>query len=206
MARSLPRLSRARPRGLAIPTASSRELAHARGILVHMDGARLSNAAARLGVSLREITRDAGVDILSFGGTKNGLLGAEAILVFNPALASELGFIRKQGMQLASKMRFLAAQFEAFLTDELWLRNARHANGMADLLAREAAACAGIEITRPPQANLVFARVPAEKIAALQAVSPFYAIDQDPQRPEVRWVTSFDTRVEDIRRFIAAMR
>ena len=179
------------------------DFAHARGMRLHVDGARIANAAASLGTGLRELTRDAGVDALSFGGAKNGLMYGEAVVLFDPALAEGFLFHRKQAMQLASKMRFVAAQFDALLEDDLWLRSARHANAMARLLAEEAAKVPGVELSRMPQANAVFARLPPERIAPLQAEFPFYVWDET--RHEVRWVASFDTTEEDVRAFVGAL-
>ncbi len=178
------------------------DCAHAQGLRLHMDGARIANAAAALDLPLRAFTGDAGVDVLSFGGTKNGLLGGEAVVVFDPGLAADFHFIRKQGMQLASKMRFVSAQFEALLTDELWLRNARHANAMARRLADRLRAIPEVRITQPVEANAIFATLPPEHIEALQAEGYFYVWDD--RRSEVRLMASFDTRPEDVDRFAAA--
>lgn len=177
------------------------ECAHAHGLLVHMDGARLANAAATLGLPLRSITRDIGIDVLSFGGTKNGLMGAEAIIFFDASYARDFKFIRKQGMQLASKMRFLAAQFVALFADDLWLRNARHANAMAQRLAEGVRPIAGVRITQPVEANAVFAIVPPSSIAPLQEARFFYVWDE--RRSEVRWMTSFDTTEADVDDFVS---
>ncbi|MEA2160506.1 MAG: threonine aldolase [Solirubrobacteraceae bacterium] len=178
-------------------------LAHAHGLLLHMDGARLSNAAAAIDVPLRALTTDAGVDILSFGGTKNGLLGAEAVVVLNPELAVGFEYLRKQSLQLASKMRFLAAQFAALLTDELWLRCARQANAMAARLADAVEGCRGLEITHPVHSNAVFATLPAHSIAALQEQFAFYVWDE--RRSEARWMCSWDTTEEDVDTFAGAV-
>ena len=167
-----------------------------------MDGARLSNAAAALGVSLQEVV--AGVDVLSFGGTKNGLLGAEAVVLLKPELAHDFLYIRKQSMQLASKMRFLAAQFDALLSDELWLRCARHANAMAARLAGALSDVPGLVISRPVQTNAVFAVLPPEVTRALQRDYPFYVWDE--AAGEVRWMCSWDTTEEDVDGFAAAVR
>ncbi len=152
---------RARHRLLAGGDPAIAALAHAHGLLLHVDGARLSNAAAALDVPLRALTTDAGVDIVSFGGTKNGLLGGEAVVVLNPRLDAGLPYLRKQSLQLASKMRFLAAQFEALLSDELWLRCAEQANAMAARLAGAVESLSGLEITQPVQSNAVFATAAA---------------------------------------------
>jgi threonine aldolase len=164
-----------------------------------MDGARIANAAVALGSSMRAITRDAGVDVLSFGGTKNGAMYGEAILFFTPGLTAWFKYFRKQSMQLASKMRYIAVQFDALMTDELWKRNASHSNRMAKLLASRAAAIPGITISRPVEANGVFAIVPADLIPALQEQFFFYVWDE--RQSEVRWMTSWDTTEEDIVQF-----
>jgi len=178
--------------------------AHENGLRVHMDGARICNAAASLGVGLREITRDVGVDILSFGGTKNGLMFGEAVLVFDPQLTTNMKFIRKQTTQLASKMRYIATQFEALLTDDLWLENARHANEMARLLAEQVKDIPGVEITQSVEINALFVKLPAEVIPKLQAESFFYLRDEE--QSIVRWMTSFDTTEEDIDAFVKLLK
>ena len=138
--------------------------AHESGMFLHMDGARIANAAASLGVGLRQATRDLGVDVLSFGGTKNGGMGAEAVVFFDPKLAADFKFYRKQGMQLASKMRFLSAQFEALLKDNLWLRNAQHANRMAQVLKRELSKIPQLKLAYKVEANGVFVKVPPARL------------------------------------------
>lgn len=178
--------------------------AHRHGMALHMDGARISNAAASLGLNLRDITTECGVDVLSFGGTKNGLMGGEAVVFFRPELAQRFKFIRKQSMQLASKMRFIAVQFEALLTDNLWRRNAAHANAMARRLAAALADVPQVRITQPVQANAVFAVIPRQHIAALQAQHFFYVWEE--ALNEVRWMMSFDTTVEDVDAFAALIR
>jgi threonine aldolase len=175
------------------------EVARRHGLRVHMDGARLANAAASLDLSLRAITADVGVEVLTFGGTKNGLLGAEAVVVFDPALARDFRFQRKQAMQLPSKMRFLGAQFAALLADDLWRRNAAQANRMARLLADLAGQVPGVTITQPVEANAVFATVPRQYLPALQERFFFYVWDEP--RAEVRWMASFDTTEENVRAF-----
>ncbi len=176
------------------------EFAHDNGMLLHMDGARIANAAASLNIGLKAITADAGVDILSFGGTKNGMIFGEAILFFNPELARNFKYIRKQGMQLMSKMRFIAAQFNALFTDDLWLVNAQNANRMAQILARELAQIPQIKITQKVEANAVFAVIPAQYIPVLQARYFFYVWNEPAS--EVRLMTAFDTTEADVNDFI----
>ncbi|HET6868791.1 MAG TPA: low specificity L-threonine aldolase [Solirubrobacteraceae bacterium] len=178
------------------------DVAHSHDLLLHVDGARLSNAAAALGLGLREAAAEA--DVISFGGTKNGLLGAEAVVLLTPELAQDFLYVRKQSMQLASKMRFLAAQFDALISDELWLRNARHANTMAARLADAVSDVPGVQITRPVQANAVFAIMPSGVIASLQREYPFYVWDE--AAGEVRWMCSWDTTEEDVEGFATAVR
>jgi threonine aldolase len=180
------------------------DFAHAHQMYLHMDGARIANAAASLGLSLKQITTQCGVDALSFGGTKNGAMGVEAVVFMNAALAEDGLYIRKQGTQLASKMRFLAAQMDALLTDDLWLRNARHANAMATLLAHEAARVPGVEIPRAPQGNAVFARLPPTAIPKLQQTHAFAVWDTPTHL--VRWMTSFVTTPADITAMLTALR
>jgi threonine aldolase len=180
------------------------QLAHSRGLLLHMDGARLSNAAAALGETLAGASTALGVDVLSFGGTKNGLLGAEAVVFATPELAHGFEYLRKQSLQLASKMRFLAAQFEALLGDELWRSLADHANGMAARLAALIDEVPGVTITRPVEANAVFATLPQDAVARLQEQFDFYVWDE--QRSEVRLMCSWDTTAEDVERFAGAMK
>jgi threonine aldolase len=183
---------------------------HERGMKLHLDGARLSNAAASLGLPLRAFTRDAGVDVLSFGGTKNGGLGAEAIVVLNPEASEGLKFLRKLNMQLASKMRFVSAQLIALLEGDLWLRSASHANAMARRLrdALDAGIAAGelhgLGFTQETQSNGVFATLPPGVADRLRERFRFY--DWDAARGEVRWMCSFDTSEEDIDAFVAGIR
>jgi threonine aldolase len=178
--------------------------AHEHGMRVHMDGARLANAAASLGVSLMEISGGAGVDVLSFGGTKNGLIAGEAVVFFDPELARNFPFRRMQGAQLASKMRFIAAQFDALFTDDLWLESAAHANRMARLVADGLAVLPGVQLTKTVQANEVFATIPREHVTALQAACMFSIWVE--ATTEARFVASFDTSEEDINGFLAAAR
>jgi threonine aldolase len=180
------------------------EFAHANGMLLHVDGARLANAAAHLGVSLREMTAGAGVDVLSFGGTKNGMMYGEAVIFFDPALAEEFRFVRKQCAQLPSKMRFVAAQFTALLAEDLWLQTAAHANRMAQLLAAELRAMPRVEITQPVESNAVFAVMPPEVVARVRERFFFYVWDA--QTSEVRLMCSFDTTEEDVGELAAVVR
>ncbi|WP_106816618.1 threonine aldolase family protein [Microbacterium timonense] len=183
--------------------------AHSLGMNVHMDGSRISNAAASLGVPFRAFTRDAGVDVLSFGGTKNGAMLGEAVVVLNPEASQGLKFLRKLDMQLASKMRFVSAQLLALLEGDLWLRNASHSNAMAQRLRRGIEAgladgsIRGVSFTQPTQANGVFATLPDGVADRLRASFRFY--DWDAAKNEVRWMCSFDTSENDIDAFIAAI-
>jgi len=178
-------------------------VAHEHGLFVHMDGARLSNAAAALDLPLRALTAEVGIDVLSFGGTKNGLMLGEAVVFFDSARADGFEYLRKQSMQLASKMRFLAAQFDALLTDNLWERCAGHANAMAARLAEAVDGLPGLTITRPVQANAVFATLPPEATTTLQEQFPFYVWDE--ATGEVRWMCAWDTTEEDVEAFAAAV-
>lgn len=178
--------------------------AHKHDMLLHVDGARIANAAASLRVPLRAITKDAGVDVLSFGGAKNGMMYGEAVVFFDPALARNFKYTRKQGAHLPSKMRYISAQFEALLTGNLWLRNAEHANRMAAVLARELGTIPQITITQPVEANGVFAIMPKKSVARLQKHYFFYVWDE--ATSEVRLMTSFDTTEDDIAEFVALVR
>ncbi len=170
--------------------------AHGHGMFLHLDGARLSNAAASLRVGLGAFGSAAGVDVLSFGGTKNGAMAAEAVVSFGAGGASSLRFLRKQSMQLASKMRFASAQFAALLTDDLWRANAEHANRMARRLADGATRVPGVSLAYPVEANGVFALLPPAATEALQQEYPFYVWDED--TGVVRWMASFDTTEDDV--------
>ena len=173
--------------------------AHQRDMLLHMDGARIANAAAALGLTLREATRDLGVDVLSFGGTKNGAMGAEAVVFFDKKLARDFLYVRKQGMQLASKMRFISAQCDALLSGDLWRRNAEHANRMADLLMNEIGKIPQVKIVYPVEANGVFAKIPRQAIAKIQKRYFFYVWNEE--ESVVRWMCSWDTTESDVRQF-----
>jgi threonine aldolase len=175
------------------------DFAHEHEMFLHVDGARIANAVAAQGLTLKQATRDLGLDVLSFGATKNGALGAEAVVFFNPELAANFKFYRKQGMQLASKMRFIAAQFEALFTDDLWLQNARHANRMAQLLKREVSKIPQVKIIYNVEANGVFAQIPRKAIAKLQKRYFFYLWNES--QSVVRWMCSWDTTADDVKQF-----
>jgi threonine aldolase len=182
---------------------------HARGMVLHMDGARISNAAAALDLPLREFTVDAGVDILSFGGTKNGLLYGEAIVLLDPSKSDGLIFLRKLNMQLASKMRFVSAQLLALLADDLYLRSASHANAMASRLRTSLEAglsdgsISGLSFSQPTQANAVFAVLDNDAADRIRERVRFY--DWDRAGGEVRWMCSYDTTEEDVDGFVTAI-
>ncbi len=180
------------------------DLVHGYSMWLHMDGARLSNAVVSLGLDFKMVTKDAGVDMLSFGGTKNGMLFAESVIFFKKELSENFRYIRKQGMQLASKMRFITAQFEAYLSNDLWRRNAAHANRMAQMLSDEVSKIKRITITQKTESNAVFAIMPKETITRLQQEYFFYVWDEE--NSEVRWMTSFDTTEEDIMNFISLLK
>jgi threonine aldolase len=183
--------------------------AHSLGMTLHMDGARISNAAASLGLPLRAFTRDAGVDVLSFGGTKNGAMLGEAVVVLNSEASAGLTFLRKLNMQLSSKMRFVSAQLIALLDGDLWLRNAAHSNAMAQRLRAgvedgiTSGSITGVAFTQPTQSNGVFATLPAGVADRLRESFRFY--DWDASKNEVRWMCSFDTTEADVDAFVAAI-
>jgi threonine aldolase len=181
-------------------------LAHCHGMVLHVDGARLANAAAGLGCSIAEITTDTGVDVLSFGGTKNGMLAGEAVVLFGEAQTDDLPYIRKQSAQLASKMRFVGAQFSAMYGGDLWLRCASHANEMASRLAQGALE-RGIRIPHETQANEVFALLPENRVADLAKRFHFYTWQSAaaPEHALVRWVTSWDTTTDDVDALLAEL-
>jgi threonine aldolase len=178
--------------------------AHDHGMLFHVDGARLANAAVALDATLKEISADAGVDVLSFGGTKNGMMYGEAVIFFDKKFAADFKYIRKQGMHLPSKMRFISAQFEALLSGDVWRRGAAHANRMAQILGSELAKVPAIKLTQPVESNGVFAVIPQKFIPALQKKYFFYVWDEEIS--EVRLMASFDTSEEDIRDFVEFVR
>jgi threonine aldolase len=173
-------------------------------LYLHMDGSRISNAAVSLNADFRTFTRDAGVDVLSFGGTKNGMMFGEAVVIFNPELAKDVYYLRKQGMQLHSKMRFISAQFEGLLSSGLWKRNAAHANAMAQKLAQGLRNIPQVKITQAVDANGVFAILPKAITPQLQEEIFFYVWNE--QTNEVRLMCSFDTKEEEIERFINKIR
>ncbi len=175
------------------------EFAHERDMFLHVDGARIANAAVSLGQTLRQATRDLGVDVLTFGGTKNGMMGGEAVVFFRLDLSSDFLFLRKQGMQLNSKMRFTAAQFEALLSNDLWRRNAEHANRMAQLLEQELRKAPRVRIAWKVEANGVFAQIPQPAIAKIMEKYFYYPWIED--ECIVRWMCSFDTTEEDVGEF-----
>jgi threonine aldolase len=174
--------------------------AHENNMYLHMDGARIANAAVTLNMGFKEFTKDVGVDILSFGGTKNGLMYGEAILFLNKKLGEDFKYVRKQAMQLSSKMRFISAQFERYLSDNFWFMNAKHSNNMAQLLAEKIKDIPQVQITQKVEANGIFAIIPKEIIEDLKTEYFFY--DWDESRNEVRWMCSFDTQEEDINAFV----
>lgn len=180
------------------------DFAHSYNMYLHIDGARLANAAVALNTSFRAMTTDLGVDAVSFGGTKNGLMMGEAVLLLNPDLAPDFKYRRKQAMQLCSKMRFIAAQFIAYFENELWKRNATHSNKMAQLLYNKVKDIKGVEVVYPVQANGVFAKLPRKVWMELQQYCFFY--DWDENADVVRWMCSFDTTEQDIDAFVAKLK
>ncbi|HWS01665.1 MAG TPA: low specificity L-threonine aldolase [Prolixibacteraceae bacterium] len=180
------------------------DIVHSHGMYLHMDGARISNAAVSLGTGFRSFTKDAGVDVLSFGGTKNGLMLGEAVLIFNPDLARNTKYFRKQAAQLYSKMRFLSVQFIPYLEEQIWKSNALHANRMAQKLASLISGIPAIRITQSVDANGIFAILPREIIPVIRKEYFFY--DWDESKGEVRLMTSFDTKEEDIVNLVALLK
>lgn len=180
------------------------DFAHKYGLLLHIDGARLANAAVSLGVSFKTMTTDQGVDIISFGGTKNGLMAAESVVFLKNKIATDFKYLRKQGMQLASKMRFIAAQFIAYFENDLWKRNAAHANSMAQMLYRLVKDIPQVTVTQKVEANGIFAIIPKKVIPILQKEYFFYVWNEE--IGEVRWMTSFDTTEDDVEGFISKLK
>jgi len=180
------------------------DFAHANNMYVHLDGARISNAVAALGVSLKAATVDCGVDIMSFGGTKNGIMFGEAVLIFNEDLKANAPYFHKQTTQLFSKNRFIAAQFIALLSNKLWYRLADRANKMAALLAAKVSVLPGVQITQCVDANALFVIIPEKTIQPLRDLYPFY--EWDAQTHEQRWMCSFDTTEDDIEQFVNTLK
>ena len=180
------------------------DLAHKHNMYLHMDGARLANAAVALGCTFKEMTTDAGVDVVSFGGTKNGLMMGESVVFLNPVLANDYKYRRKQGLQLCSKMRFLAVQFEAYFHGELWRRNAEHSNRMAQLLYNKVKDLPKVKVMYPVQVNGVFVQLPRKVWTELQKQYFFYDWDMD--KDVVRWMCSFDTTEDDINNFVETLK
>ena len=180
------------------------DLAHSYGMFLHVDGSRISNAVVTCGISLKEMIVDTGVDVLSFGGTKNGMMIGEAVIFFDPKNSKNSIYYRKQIAQLYSKMRFVAAQFEAYLSDNLWLRNAQNSNRMARLLVEKVSGIQGVEVTQGVTSNAVFAIIPSDVIEKLSQKYFFYVWDEN--KGEVRWMTAFDTTEDDIEKFVEALK
>ena len=180
------------------------DFVHANNMLLHIDGARLANAAVALGCTFRQMTTDIGADAVSFGGTKNGLMMGESVVLLNPALNEDFLYRRKQAMQLCSKMRFVSAQFLAYLENDLWRRNAEHSNAMAQLLYQQVKDLPGLEIVYPVQVNAVFAKLPHEVWTKL--LEHYFFYDWDEAENVVRWMCSFDTQKEDILQFVECLK
>jgi threonine aldolase len=176
------------------------DFAHGRGMLLHMDGARIANAAVSLNLPFRAFTTDSGVDVLSFGGTKNGMMYGEAICFLKPGLSDNFKYIRKQGMQLASKMRFISAQYIAYFRDDLWKVCASHSNSMAGILAERLQNVKEVRITQKVQSNGIFIIIPEHVVGKLQSHYFFYPWDE--RVSEYRLMTSWDTAIEDIEDFV----
>ncbi|MFW5759080.1 MAG: threonine aldolase family protein [Bacteroidota bacterium] len=177
-----------------------RQFATKNNLLLHVDGARIANSLVKSGVSLKEMITDTGVDVISFGGTKNGLMMGEAVVFLRPGLSDGFQYVRKQSMQLSSKMRFMAAQFVAWFEEDLWLKLAAHANKMADLLAQKVESIPEIHLTAPVETNAVFATIPKQIIEPLQQKYFFYIWNE--MKNEVRWMTHFNTSEEDLDAFV----
>jgi threonine aldolase len=178
--------------------------AHESGLLLHMDGARIANAAVSLDVPFKSFTSDAGVDVLSFGGTKNGMMFGEAVCFLRPGLSEDFKYIRKQGMQLASKMRFISAQYIAYFENDLWKRCATHSNSMAKMLFECVKGLNGIKITQPVQSNGLFVILPSDVAERLQKRFFFYPWNEEIS--EYRWMTSWDTTEEDVNEFVSLLK
>lgn len=179
------------------------DFAHENNLYLHMDGARLANACVALGVSMKEMTVDCGVDILSFGGTKNGMMMGEAVIAFHPALQTHLDYIQKQTTQTASKMRYLTCQYEPYFKDELWKKNALHANQMASRLKKGLSRYPFVKFNQKVQANELFFSIPRTLIDELAKAFFFYVFDEE--KDEIRLVCSWDTTREDVDGFLSAL-
>jgi threonine aldolase len=193
--------------GTVYTIAETRELAdfaHSKGMLLHMDGARLANAAVSLGLPFKAFTTDAGVDVLSFGGTKNGMMFGEAVCFLRPGLSEDFKYMRKQGMQLASKMRFISAQFIAYFRNDLWEKNASHSNRMASILAEKLRSLENIQITQTVQANGIFVIIPHNVAEKVRRYYFFYPWNE--MKSEYRLMTSWDTTEEDIEDFVSLLK
>jgi threonine aldolase len=180
------------------------DYAHSKGLLLHMDGARISNAAVTLDLPFRSFTTDAGVDILSFGGTKNGMMFGEAVCFLKPGLANDFRYIRKQGMQLASKMRFISAQYIAYFRNDLWKKCASHSNSMAQILGEQLRNISGVSITQKIQSNAVFVTIPADVAERIRKQYFFYPWNEN--LSEYRLMASWDTTEEDIDNFVILLK
>jgi threonine aldolase len=180
------------------------DFAHEKGMLLHMDGARIANAAVSLDLPFRAFTTDNGVDVLSFGGTKNGMMYGEAVCFLKHGLSNDFKYIRKQGMQLASKMRYISAQYMAYFRNDLWRKNAAHSNSMALLLAEKMKSLRGIRITQPVQSNGVFAVIPKDVAEKVSKTYFFYPWNE--MTSEYRLMTSWDTKEEDIDDFVEMLK
>ncbi|TYB32232.1 MAG: low specificity L-threonine aldolase [Candidatus Mcinerneyibacterium aminivorans] len=180
------------------------DFAHENDMYLHIDGARISNAAASLNCNFKKITRDAGVDILSFGGTKNGMLCGEAVIFFDKELSKNCKYIRKESLNLFSKMRYLSTQFIEFLSHDLWYKNAKNANEMAQYLKKKLSEFDDIEIVQEVQANAIFAKIPKNKIKPLQKEHFFYIWDEE--KGVVRWMCSFETTEENVDNFVKILK
>jgi len=176
------------------------DFAHNNNMFLHIDGARISNAAVSLGLPFRAFTTDAGADILSFGGTKNGMMYGEAVCFLRPGLSDNFKYIRKQGMQLASKMRFISAQYLAYFNNDLWKRCASHSNSMARLLYEKVKGMNGIRVTQQVESNGIFVIIPHAVAKNLSEEYFFYPWNE--KTSEYRWMTSWDTTEEDINNFV----
>lgn len=176
------------------------QFAHSNGMYLHMDGARIANAAVSLGLDFKAFTKDAGVDVVSFGGTKNGLMYGEAVLFFNPELSKRAKFFRKQSMQLASKMRYISAQFVAYFNNELWKKNATHANAMAQEVSLEIMELPGAKLFHPVQANGIFVQLPREVINGLREKHFFYIFDE--KNDVARFMCSYNTPENEVKRLV----